>query len=512
MWVGLEAEVKGAAQRRIQDFETYLKAVHDENLRRKRRSIASPELLTVERPKSWTLDQGFNPYLVRSRSVTISHAITKKLKKGNYQPSRPSGFAVPKSSGGSRSISSFPIADEVISNRLFRSLMRKNHSRLSSRAYAYRADLTPHDAIAHIRNNFKSEQRLFVAEYDFSKFFSMVSHDYLWSTLDNLGMVRTPLENTLIERFLAASEPYFDERDKSISGQARTRGLPEGTSISLFLANVVASPIDRALEGLGVGFARYADDTLIWSRSYDQICEAAEVLHAAAEAIGSPINVEKSPGVRLLVPHATKHLEMTGTKTVDYLGHTFGLRTLQMKKVAIAKIKRRVQALLFANLLREPLGGSQDLNRLTDMDRDYVTYVWQLRRYLYGPLSENQVRRFQQGSVPDIVFEGVMSFFPMVDHDQELLNLDVWIATQTWLTLKKRMRLLAAETSKVPVPWGAEIPQLIRLETTSRSTGAPVDLRLPSIRRISSVIRTAVSTHGFRAASSGSDLYLYEDS
>lgn len=507
----LEAELANAARRRICEFEAYAKAVHDENQRRERRSTKPPQPLSVLKPDSWALAPGFNPFFVRSRRHDIAHSITKKLKNGTYAPNRPAGFNVVKPSGGHRLVSSFEIADEVVSNRLFRSLMRKNVSRISSRAYAYRSDLTPHDAISRMHEEFKSEQRLFVAEYDFSKFFSMVSHDYLRTTLDALGMIRTPLENMLIDKFLASSEPYVNSTERDLPSPSRTAGLPEGTSISLFLANVAASPLDRALERLGVGFARYADDTIIWSRSYDRICEASEALHGAAEAIGSPINVEKSPGVRLLVPHPTKHFEMSGTKTVDYLGHTLGLRSLQMKSSAVARIKRRINALLFANLLREPLNGTQELARLSDVDRDYVTYIWQLRRYLYGPLSENQVRRFQRGSIPDMKFEGVMSFFPLVDHDAELLELDAWIATQTWLALQRRAKLLGSTTTKNPAPWGIDRSDLIRLQRPSSSTKGNVDLRIPSIRRISGVIRMAVTTHGFQSAADASELYLYED-
>ncbi len=51
-------------------------------------------------------------------------------------------------------------------------------------------------------------------------------------------------------------------------------------------------------------------------------------------------------------------------------------------------------------------------------------------------------------------FQGVMSFFPLVDHDKDLIELDVWIATQTWLALKKRQRLLSTRVVKVPRTWG----------------------------------------------------------
>ncbi|MCF3138282.1 hypothetical protein LRQ04_03335 [Paenarthrobacter sp. AR 02] len=433
-----------------------------------------------------------------------------KLKSGSYLPGRPAGFTVPKGNGEDRTVSTFAIADEVISKRLYSSLMRKNSSRLSGHAYAYRYDRTPHDAISHIRAEFGREQRLFVAEYDFSSFFDKISHDFLWNAIADLGVITTPLERSLIAAFLTSYPPSLDTENQ-VNPKPRTQGLPQGTSISLFLANVAASQLDRSLERLGVGFARYADDTLIWSPNYEKVCDAAAALHSAADAIGSPINVAKSPGVRLLLPADAQTHEMSGTKRVDYLGHTLGLRSTQMKSTAVNRIKSRVQNLLFTNLLMEPLRGNQNLDRLTATDRDYATYIWQLRRYLYGPLSENQVRRFQRGSVPDMTFQGAMSFFPLVDHDSELETLDVWIATQTWLALKKRQKLLSSQTAKQPRMWGISLDELIRLQLPSDTTGQNVDLRIPSIRRIAGIIRTAVDTYGFGAAADGAQLYLYED-
>lgn len=508
MWKDLGEAIGAAALRQIREYETYSRAVRDENARRSRRSMAAPPLLQIRRPDRWAADPAFNPYLVRKRSSSIAHAITNKLKNGNYAPQLPAGFRVPKGSGGSRQISTFAIADEVISKRLYKSLMIKNAPRLSSHAFAYRRDRTPHDAISYIHNDIKREQRLFVAEYDFSSFFDKISHNYLRQTIEDLGIISTPLEMSLIETFLAVPEPGRDEGEGP--PPPRSEGLPQGTSISLFLANLAASPIDKALERLGVGFARYADDTLIWSNSYDQICEASAILQTAAEAIGSPINVEKSPGVRLLMPTEARTQEILGTKSVGYLGHELGLRSIKMKSTSVMRIKQRIQTLLYTNLLMEPLRHNQRFDRLTDNDRDYVTYIWQLRRYLYGSLSENDVRRFQRGGAPKMTFEGVMAFFPLVDHDEDLDALDMWIATQTWLTLRKRKRILGSKTTRTPRTWDMSREQLIRLKVISSSSGDELDLRIPSIRRIAGVIRVAVNTHGFGAAADGSRLYLYD--
>ena len=507
VWRELDSAIFDSATKQIRDFERYRKDVQDENARRRRRSLNPPPLLEVVRPSRWDESPAFNPYLVRKRSASIAHAMTGKLKNGTYQPLRPASFNIPKASGGERRVNTYSIADEVISRRLYQSLMGKNSAKLSAHSFAYRNDRTPHDAISYIHNDMKNEHRLFVAEFDFSKFFDLISHEYVWEAFSSLGIIASPLERFLIRTFLTHPPASVDGLG---SERVAEVGLPQGTSISLFLANVAATPIDRSLERLGVGFARYADDTLIWSGSYEKICAASHILQEAARVIGSPINFEKSPGIRILSKPEARSPEIEETKSVNYLGHTLGLNSVRMRESAVNRIKSRVQTLIYTNLLMEPLRNNQSLDAITSNDRDYVTYVWQLRRYLYGPLSENDVRRFQHGAIPAMSFQGVMSFFPLVDHDKDLVELDVWIATQTWLALKKRQRLLSSYGKTAPRTWGLSRSQLIKLKSFSGRTGEEIDLRLPSLRRIAGAIRLAVDTHGLAAVSDGSDLYLYE--
>ncbi len=343
---------------------------------------------------------------MRARHKTIAHAITKRLKAGDYAPRRPGGFLVPKRSGQSRLVGSFPIADEVISRRLYKSLLAKNRSRLSARSYAYRDDLSAYDAISYMQAEWRSEQRLFVAEYEFTDFFASIEHGHIWETIDELNLTMTSLEKRLMRCFLDAPEPYVSAAQRDSAAPPRTRGVPLGTSISLLFANIAVSSLDRALERLGVSFVRYADDTVIWSRDYSQICRAVEELHLLSARIGSRINQEKSPGIRLLVAPDTQRAELPSRPTVSFLSHDVGLRRTSVRGDVIVKMKRRVNALIFNHLLREPLQGTQDMTRLGLQDRDYVAYIWQLRRYLYGPLSERDVRRLSNGAVADVRLRG----------------------------------------------------------------------------------------------------------
>jgi RNA-directed DNA polymerase len=315
----LQETITAEALKLIRRHERYAQLLAEEIERRRRRTTARVPALQVMRPEHWSLAPAFNPYLVRARAQTISHAIKERLAARTYAPLPPVGYRVPKKGGGERLVAVFPVADNAVSQSYFKSLLRKNHPRLSSRSYAYREDLTVHDAIQYIQAEFGPRQRLFIAEYDFRDYFNSIGHDYLFQLLDEQRFLITQREMHVIKAFLAAPEPQAMQ-DYTLSAPPRKRGVPQGTSISLFLANVAAAPLDRSLERLGVGFVRYADDTLIWSNDYGRICEAVDQLHETSKAIGSEVNLAKSEGVRLLVQRGAR-AELVSTTHVNFVGY-----------------------------------------------------------------------------------------------------------------------------------------------------------------------------------------------
>jgi hypothetical protein len=136
--------------------------------------------------------------------------------------------------------------------------------------------------------------------------------------------------------------------------------------------------------------------------------------------------------------------EMMSTDAVEYLGYRIGLGHVGIKTQSIDKIKQRIGTLIYWTLINEPSHKTQRLTRLSSqVDQDYVSLVWRLRRYLYGDLSEKAVRRYQRGDVPLRRFKGVMSAYPLADDHADLIALDEWILTQVWLALRLRARSLA---------------------------------------------------------------------
>ncbi len=107
-------------------------------------------------------------------------------------------------------------------------------------------------------------------------------------------------------------------------------------------------------------------------------------------------------------------------------------------------------------------------------------------------------------------FEGVMSFFPLVNDQRALAELDAWLEVHAWLAMRKRAALLTDARLPAPKPHGFSKSDLAGWRTISSETGEPVDLRLPSFSRISGVIRSAVTLYGLNPVSrSGISDYHY---
>ena len=303
--------------------------------------------------------------------------------------------------------------------------------------------------------------------------------------------------------------------DMYANGSSRPlrKGIPQGTSISLILANLAASRLDRRLEGIKVGFARYADDTLIWGDSYDGICEAVEILNSEAHSMGVELNRKKSPGISLLVPRSWQQDgEIRTIRSVKFMGYDLGLDHCDLSEEAKARIKAQCRTLIYNNLLREPLKGTQHKDRITrEIDKDYIVLLSQLRRYLYGNLSERKVQQFQRGDNPFRHFRGVMSSYPLVDDSDALRRLDGWLLNSIHSALKKRTSLLEEAGllvgKDVPLPHGIPADKLLGIEgPISDTSQRQIDIRVPSVRRIAAAIRRAAKVHGAGSVGNNPDV------
>ena len=408
-------------------YHAYHNALHNEYLRNKKR-ISDPPQKTIKRPDYWQEDRKFNPFYVKRKSKSIACSIAKKISEQTYEPYPPHTKKIPKPGGGLRSIAVYQIPDAAVSRIFYNRLLAKNKHRFSSFSYAYRNDRNVHFAIQDIWLDISRDARSFIAEFDFSDFFGSISHDYLMAQYDENGFFISDEERHVINSFL----------------KGRTRGIPQGTSISLFLANLVCWRLDLGLEREGLKFARYADDTVIWSPDYQRICKAFTIINEFSSLAGIPINAKKSDGINLLTKEDLP-TELKSTKTkLDFLGYSISVTAVSIKDASLKKIKKQISYLLYRNLI-QPLRGSELKGLIipaNDKDAALLTAIMQIRRYLYGGLTGQQLRNYLSGRTKRIYFKGILSFYPLVNDEEQLKALDGWLVSVICRSLKLRLKLL----------------------------------------------------------------------
>lgn len=474
----------GKLAERFHRYHNRLERAHQREVKR----VTNPAKKQILIPKHWTKDKKFNPFYVARHSGAIARSMVAKIQAGNYKPFPPEIRTIPKAGGGSREVTVFQIPDAALSNLLYRELLAKNKHRFSPYSYAYRDDRNAHFAVQDIAVDLRYYSRLFVCEVDFSNFFGSIRHDYLFAQFGKNGFLISESEQNLIRAFLSL--------------QNDGKGVPQGSAISLFLANLACWEMDKALEREGIKFARYADDTIMWSSDYSQICRALAIVTDFSSKSGVSINFKKSDGISLLARPGLKTELMHFKHDVDFLGYRIGVDRVGIKQKSVQKIKRRISYLIYRNLI-EPLKPAQ-LRAVSipanGRDDGFLAAVMQVRRYLYGNLTEKKLYRYLKGHTRRLQFKGLMSFYPLVDDEKQLRELDGWLLATFERALRLRAKLLLDKgfDRRNQFPFNAAGKAL--LEACARQTiGHSRPLRLPSFLRVYLAVKLGLISSGIVA-------------
>jgi RNA-directed DNA polymerase len=419
--------IKDEADKLITRYHEYHNRIHLEQIRNEIRLGNSASKKVIHVPDYWQHDKKFNPFYVRKRYKSIARSIAKNIENRTYKPNSPYLKLVAKSDGGDRTVSIFQIPDAAISKLFFNRLLAKNKHRFSSFSYAYRNDRNVHFAIQDIAVDLALDERTFIAEFDFSDFFGSISHEYLFQQFDKNGFFISPEEKYVIKAFLSKHKV----------------GIPQGTSISLFLANLTCWKFDHSLEKEGVKFSRYADDTVVWTPDYSKICNSFGLINKFANDAGVKINAAKSEGISLLTK-ADFPSEISAKSNVDFLGYTLSVENVSIKEKSLNKIKKQLSYILYRNLIQPLKQSSLAGQKIPSNDKDtsFLSAMMQCRRYIYGALSKKQMKDYLSGRTNRIYFKGVMSFYPLVNDVDQLTKLDGWLLSILHRTVQLRSKLL----------------------------------------------------------------------
>lgn len=249
-------------------------------------------------PALWEVHPHFDPKYCISHSKYLARTIWRKIQDRSYEVTPAVKYAIPKDSGGEREIMVFSIPDAAIANLFNRKLRNRNKNLQSPFCYSYRIDRTIFDAVLQT-SSLLQDDKVYVVQYDFSKYFDSINHDYIQFVLENGGFYVSPAEKHIIEQFLRHRyAPSNEYRSGNYSN--RNKGVPQGCSLSLFLSNIAAHELDKQLERTNGMFVRFADDVVCTAHNYGDALNIAEAFKQHCHYSGISINHEKSPGICLL--------------------------------------------------------------------------------------------------------------------------------------------------------------------------------------------------------------------
>ena len=383
----------------------------------------------------------FDPkHCIRHKNI-IARAIWAKCLEGNYKPTPAILHELPKPGGGIREIMEFSIPDAALARVLFRRVGTRNLKKQSANSFAYRSDRNLFDALLKLRGAI-DRPKVFVAQYDFEKFFDSIPHQFLYNIVNEKEIfTSTEIERKIIFSFMKHEYSYLKNYPKGYFERRRI-GTPQGSSISLILANLANDPLDKELEKLNGQFVRYADDVVNIAYNYEDALRIEHAFHTHCRHSGIKLNLKKSEGISVL---SELSQEIRNSESLKFLGYQISREGFAMSDSAQKKLKQKISNLLNLYLIRHPRKGQFNPRRVSkEFDWDLLGFISELRNIIYGGIPEKRIVNFlKTGKRPTKKkIRGYMSFYCLIDHGEILKELDGWLVYAILSVYKKREKFL----------------------------------------------------------------------
>lgn len=425
----------------------------------------------------------FDPKFCARNANFLAKTIWHKVLTHQYEPTPAVSYQIPKPDGSKRTIMAFSIPDAALANVVLKRTRDRNTKRLSPSSYAYHPNKNVFDAILALKD-FDAGGKLFAVQIDFEKYFDMIPTGYLTKRLEDAGKISlTPHERHIFDRFLHHRHCDYKEYSKG-RYKRRHKGTPQGSSVSLLLANLANHELDTALAAESGKFVRFADDVVALCHTYEQAQLLERCFYDHCSNSGLKVNREKSPGIAII---AGSDQELRSYPHFDYLGYRFSPEGLGVPEKVVARIKTRISRLINIYLLQYLTEGFKSNRAATSpyaYDWDLLGLIYELRRSLYGGLSEEDLRAFIHDGKMLRKMKGLMGFYCLIDDARELRKLDGWMLSvvRRAMTIRKRT-LLAKHKESCPTPTNAQLAKGDWLDTQAWRGDDLPETRMPSLIR-----------------------------
>ena len=242
--------------------------------------------------------------------------------------------------------------------------MNRNKKRLSPHSYAYHPDKNVFDAILALRD-FDKDGKLFAVQVDFQRYFDCIPANYLKKKIGDRSTVSlTPHERHVFTAFL--HHRYGNsEAHRTVTFKRKFKGTPQGSSASLFLANLANHDLDSKLSAESGKFVRFADDVVAICGSYEEAQRLERCFDRHCSESGLIVNCKKSPGIAVISDH--QH-EIRTINDFTYLGYEFRDAGLTMPEKTKQKLQQKVSRLINIYLINALKHGFARIERIAAWD------------------------------------------------------------------------------------------------------------------------------------------------
>lgn len=424
----------------------------------------------------------FDPAYCARNANFLSNVIWHKVLEKTYEPQPAIRHAIPKPDGSIRHVMAFTIPDAALANVILRRTRDRNKKRLSPSSYAYHPDKNVFDAIISLQE-FQPESKLFAVQIDFEKYFDNIPAWYLKEKISDASLVSlTPHERYIFTRFI---HHRFADADNYTSGVYKRKhiGTPQGSSISLFLANLANHELDTALASAAGKFVRFADDVVALCDNYAQAQDLERCFAMHCRKSGLIINEKKSPGIAIIAP---KTAEIRTYASFDYLGYRMTESRLTVPEKTETRVRSKISRLINLYLIYYLEYGFNP-NRTGAkpvFDWDLLGLIYELRNYIYGGLSEQNLSEFIDNGRKLPKMKGLMGFYCLIDDPTPLRQLDGWLLSSIRRATVKRDQILSSKYgAHCPTPNNKALAIGTWLDMAAWRIGEHPDARVPSLMR-----------------------------
>lgn len=476
----LKREIKRLSRRMLERADSLSLKDQKHRARFQKRTGKIPGL---PKPKTRFRPKHFDPIYCARNANFLSKTIWHKVLSGTYEVTPAIHFELDKPGGGKRPIMAFSIPDAALANVTMYRSRERNLKKLSSSSFAYRPDKNLFDAIIELLS-FEHGEKLFAVQIDFEKFFDTIPSRYIKVQMDNQDRISlTPHERFVYQKFLHHQYAKPDQY-KIKSFKRRHRGTPQGSSASLFLANLANNELDILLDAEAGKFVRFADDVIALCNSYEQAQQVEKCFYDHCDVSGLAVNQNKSPGTAIISNYEQEIRTYDG---FDYLGYSFQSSGLTIPAKSIARLKSKISRLLNLYLcyyLRDGFNKTRTGNSPLKFDWDLLGFIYELRLSVYGGLSEKNLKDFIDNKKELPKMRGLMGFYCLIEDPSALKEIDGWILSQTRRAMSKRNKILNSKYSvSCPVPSNKALATGEWIDLAAWRGKQYPDARVPSLVR-----------------------------